>query len=142
MPDSWKQRPHTLEVYNEFTHVFQFTVVTLDTLIYKYPVDVHPFYFEIQMNLFDELLSPLITPFILYFSLRPKAEEIVDFLRSFTIDVSGVGDVCSFAEMNVRKHGQPEWLAAGVTRANKYEQAQLGKTEISLVQFSVSCCSN
>ena len=27
MPDSWKQHPHTLEVYNEFTHVFQFTVV-------------------------------------------------------------------------------------------------------------------
>lgn len=90
------------------------------------------------MNLFDELLSPLVTPFILYFSLRPKAGEIIDFLRSFTIDVSGVGDVCSFAEMNIRKHGQPEWLSDGVTRANQYEQAQLGKTEISLVQFSVS----
>lgn len=100
---------------------------------------VHESYFEIQMNLFDELLSPLVTPFILYFSLRPKAGEIVDFLRSFTIDVSGVGDVCSFAEMNVRKHGQPEWLSGGVTRASRYEQAHLGKTEISLVQFSVSC---
>lgn len=90
------------------------------------------------MNLVDELLSPLITPFILYFFLRPKAPEIVDFLRSFTIDVSGVGDVCSFAEMNVRKHGQPEWLTDGVSRANLYEQAQLGKTEISLLHFSVS----
>lgn len=90
------------------------------------------------MNLIDELMSPLVTPFILYFSLRPKAAEIVDFLRNFTIEVSGVGDVCSFAEMNVRKHGQPEWLSEGVTRANQYEQAQLGKTEISLIQFSVS----
>ena len=33
MPDSWKQRPHTLEVYNEFTRVFQFTVVTYDILV-------------------------------------------------------------------------------------------------------------
>ena len=90
------------------------------------------------MNLIDELMSPLVTPFILYFSLRPRAAEIVDFLRNFTIEVSGVGDVCSFAEMNVRKHGQPEWLSDGVTRANQYEQAKLGKTEISLVQFSVS----
>lgn len=90
------------------------------------------------MNVVDELLSPLITPFILYFCLRPKAAEIVDFLRSFTIEVSGVGDVCSFAEMNVRKHGHPEWLSEGVTRANTYEQAELGKTEISLVHFTVS----
>ena len=93
------------------------------------------------MNLIDELLSPLVTPFILYFSLRPKAAEIVDFLRSFTIEVSGVGDVCSFAEMNVRKHGHPEWLSEGVTRANSYEQAELGKTEISLMNFSVSFLS-
>ena len=27
MPDSWKQRPHTVEVYREVTHVFQFTIV-------------------------------------------------------------------------------------------------------------------
>ena len=60
------------------------------------------------MYVVDELLSPLITPFILYFHLRHKAADIVDFLRNFTIDVSGVGDVCSFAEMNVRKHGNPE----------------------------------
>ena len=93
------------------------------------------------MNLVDELLSPLVTPFILYFSLRPKAAEIVDFLRSFTIEVSGVGDVCSFAEMNIRKHGHPEWLSDGVTRASTYEQAELGKTEISLMNFSVSLVS-
>lgn len=60
------------------------------------------------MFVVDELLSPLITPFILYFYLRHKAADIVDFFRNFTIDVSGVGDVCSFAEMNVRKHGNPE----------------------------------
>ncbi len=60
------------------------------------------------MAIVDEILSPLLTPFILYFTLRDKAGTIVDFLRNFTIEVSGVGDVCSFAEMNVRKHGSPE----------------------------------
>ena len=28
MPDHWKKQPHTLTVYKEFTHVFQFTMVT------------------------------------------------------------------------------------------------------------------
>ena len=60
------------------------------------------------MYVIDELLSPLITPFILYFVLRHKASDIIDFLRNFTIDVTGVGDVCSFAGMDIKKHGNPE----------------------------------
>ena len=31
-----------------------------------------------------------------------------------------------------------QWLTPGMTRANDYEQAELGKTEISLMHFSVS----
>ena len=63
---------------------------------------------HLQMYILDEMFSPLVTPFILYLSLRKRAPQIVDFLRNFTIDVSGVGDVCSFAEMNVKKHGNSE----------------------------------
>lgn len=32
MPDKWKLEPHTVEVYKEFTQVFQFTLVSGDTL--------------------------------------------------------------------------------------------------------------
>ena len=32
-----------------------------------------------------------------------------------------------------------QWLSEGVTAANQYEQAELGKTEISLMHFSVRC---
>jgi autophagy-related protein 9 len=117
MPDLWKDRPHTLEVSSQFGQVFQLTIA--------YVV--------------DELLSPIITPFILYFSLRNKSFDIIEFLRNFTIDVSGVGDVCSFAEMNLRKHGHPEWQeTAQLTHSTEYERAELGKTELSLVNFSVS----
>ena len=46
--------------------------------------------FQFTMTyLLDELLSPLVTPFILYFGLRAKAGEIIDFFRNFTIEVSG-----------------------------------------------------
>ena len=58
-----------------------------------------------QVYILEELLSPIITPFILLFCVRPRAANIVDFLRMFTVQVVGVGDICSFAEMDVRKHG-------------------------------------
>ena len=56
----------------------------------------------------QELVSPIITPFLLCFNLRYKALDIVDFFRHFTVDVVGVGDVCSFAQMDVKRHGNPE----------------------------------
>jgi len=56
----------------------------------------------------EELLSPIVTPFILCFRLRHKAADIIDFYHKFTVDVTGVGDVCSFAQMDVQKHGNPQ----------------------------------
>lgn len=55
------------KVSSQFSQVFQLTITYL----------------------IDELLSPLITPFVLYFSLRNKSQDIIDFLRNFTIEVSG-----------------------------------------------------
>lgn len=47
-----------------------------------------------------------------YFLLRyvyPRTLDLVDFFRNFTVSVVGVGDVCSFAQMDIRKHGNPDW---------------------------------
>lgn len=54
---------------------------------------------------FTELLSVLLTPFILFFSLPPCAGAIIDFFREFTVHVDGVGYVCSFAVFDFRRHG-------------------------------------
>ncbi len=111
------------------------------------------------------MISPLITPFILILLLRPKALEIVDFLRHFTVEVVGVGDVCSFAQLDIHKHGQPQWrtsissegksiesvkqeeevkkktcLSCQRTLSNhnlKMFQAEDGKTELSLIRFNL-----
>ncbi len=53
----------------------------------------------------EELLSPFITPIILCFQFRRRSLQIIDFLRNYTVDVQGVGDVCSFAQLDVAKHG-------------------------------------
>ena len=68
------------------------------------------------------------------FWLRPRACEVVDFLRNFTVEVEGVGDVCSFAQMDTRRHGNPKWLSR--TDSKKKYQAKNGKTELSLIHFT------
>lgn len=60
-----------------------------------------------QVFILEELLSPIVTPFILIFLLRNKSLEIIDFFRNFTVEVVGVGDICSFAQMDIRRHGNP-----------------------------------
>lgn len=115
IPDSWKGKAHTREVRQKFSQVFQYKA--------EYVI--------------QELFSPIVTPFLLCFHLRYKSLDIVDFFRNFTVDVVGVGDVCSFAQMDVKRHGNPEWLTQGMTEATQYEQAEHGKTELSLVHFSI-----
>ena len=37
----------------------------------------------------EELISPIVTPFVLIFKLRYRAHELIDFFRSNTVDVQG-----------------------------------------------------
>ncbi|XP_059490836.1 autophagy-related protein 9A [Neocloeon triangulifer] len=123
LPDTWRGQAHTNIVRQEFAQLFQLRAV----------------------NLLEELLSPIITPYVLCFHLRHKALDIVDFYRNFTVEVVGVGDVCSFAQMDVRKHGNATWQTSvhsgdggPPTDANQYTQAEDGKTELSLVHFTLT----
>ena len=46
---------------------------------------------SLGVYLAEELISPLLTPFILYFNVRHKALDFVDFLRNYTVNVVGMG---------------------------------------------------
>nr|XP_033800764.1 autophagy-related protein 9A isoform X2 [Geotrypetes seraphini] len=116
MPDHWQGNAHRYETRDQFAQLFQYKA----------------------MFILEELLSPVITPFILIFCLRPKSLEIIDFFRNFTVDVVGVGDTCSFAQMDVRQHGHPAWTSTGKTEASVYQQAEDGKTELSLMHFAIT----
>ncbi|XP_054011794.1 autophagy-related protein 9A isoform X1 [Hylaeus anthracinus] len=138
-PDSWRGHAHTQTTRAQVAQLFQYRAV----------------------HLLEELISPLLTPFILCFHMRHRAIDIVDFYRNFTIEVTGVGDVCSFAQMDVRKHGNPMWQtvtqspiedsSAGydnryglepeklqIPKSNQYTQAEDGKTELSLIHFTLT----
>ncbi|XP_043550346.1 autophagy-related protein 9A [Chiloscyllium plagiosum] len=116
MPDHWQGAANRYETRDEFAQLFQYKAVFI----------------------LEELLSPIITPFILIFCLRRKSLEIIDFFRNFTVEVVGVGDTCSFAQMDVRQHGHPAWFSGGKTEASIYQQAEDGKTELSLMHFAIT----
>lgn len=119
LPAAWRGKAHTKDVAIHFQQLFQFRAVYI----------------------IFELLSPILCPLVI-FSLRSRALDIVDFYRNFTISVLGIGDVCSFAQLDVRKHGHPDWQTPGKIAAQKrafntqYTQGEEGKTELSLVAFS------
>jgi autophagy-related protein 9 len=83
-PPSWKDRLHTDEVRNEFSSLYQLKPVIF----------------------FEEILSMLLTPYILAFKLPNSTERIVDFFREFTIHIDGLGSVCSFAHFNFHLGGE------------------------------------
>lgn len=112
LPGDWVGQAHTTRVRREFEHLFQYGFVIL----------------------IEGILSPILTPYVLFFHVYPKRFEIVDFFRNFTVSVVGVGDVCSFAQMDVRRHGNPEWHAEEVAEVpDQYSQCEDGKVELSLV---------
>lgn len=125
LPDHWREKAHTSRVRREFSQLFQYRVV----------------------HMLEELVSPIVTPLILIFRLRFKALDIVDFYRNFTVEVVGVGDVCSFAQMDIRKHGSPTWqpdllLDDIVSQPGGSQKPEMatdgGKTELSLLHFTMT----
>ena len=52
--DNWKGRAHTYEVMSHLNELFPYTAITI----------------------LEEIVSPIVTPFVLYFMLRPRASSI------------------------------------------------------------------
>lgn len=80
-----KHLPTTLQARSEFGSLFKFRIIII----------------------IEELLSPIVSPYILYRHMRNKSFDIVDFFRNCTIEIPSIGDVCSFAMMNIEKNGNP-----------------------------------
>ncbi|KAK5082129.1 autophagy protein atg9 [Lithohypha guttulata] len=94
-PAHWNERLHTVDVKSEFEQLYQMHILVL----------------------LEELLSMVFTPFVLWFSLPRCSDRIIDFFREFTVNVDGLGYVCSFAEFNFKKTAQTGSGANAGTRA-------------------------
>ncbi|KAJ2812999.1 autophagy protein atg9 [Coemansia furcata] len=83
---------------------------------------------------FHELLGVVTAPFIMLLSLPDCAEKVIDFFREFTVNVDGLGYVCSFAAFDFEKHGNVKFSAP--TRAPGENLASKnGKMEQSFLAF-------
>ena len=83
MPSHWKGRLHTNEVRTDFTQLYQMKVYIF----------------------LEEVLSIILAPLVLWFSLPKCCDRLVDFFREFTVHVDGMGYVCSFAVFDFNKGG-------------------------------------
>lgn len=84
----------------------------------------------------QEIISVILTPFVLWFSLPLCAPAIVDFFREFSVHVDGRGYVCSFAEFNFERHGNVKFGAPSSVQDKKMVSNE-GKMEKSFLNFKV-----
>lgn len=103
--------------------------------------------YDYKLKIFlQEILSALVSPLILWFSLPSCSEKILDFMKDFTVHVDGVGYVCSFALFDFSKNGNAKYGV--VPEAAKPSEVQTqpsermvsndGKMEKSFLNFRAS----
>lgn len=78
LPSSWNGRLHTVEVKNEFCEFYSLKIIII----------------------LNEILSLILTPFILWHKISRSTGTIIDFFREYSIHVDGLGYICYFAMFN------------------------------------------
>ncbi|THH01658.1 hypothetical protein EW026_g1076 [Hermanssonia centrifuga] len=115
MPDEWKDQLHSKKVHEQFGELFVMKIV-----IYG-----------------QELLSVLLTPLVLWFTLPQCAPAIIDFFREFTVHVDGIGYVCSFAVFDFQRHGNVKF-GAPTAVSDERLMSKEGKMEKSFLNFKAA----
>jgi autophagy-related protein 9 len=72
MPKRWRGKENKDDVRLELETLFQYT----------------------GMMLLEEIASIFITPFLLMFVVPKRVDDILQFIKDFTVDIEGVGHVC------------------------------------------------
>ncbi|MCO5613543.1 hypothetical protein L7F22_067820 [Adiantum nelumboides] len=114
MPKHWRGAENKDAVQAEFESLFQYT----------------------GMTLLEELLSIFVTPYALLFLFPKYVEEMLQFIRDFTVHIDGVGDVCSLTVFDFEQHGNQNYGSPFHT--DKAMRSCQGKMEKSFVSFQNS----
>ena len=111
MPQHWRGRGHTRQVYAQFRALYQYRV----------------------WSLLQEVFGAITAPMVMLLVLPQRAGPILEFIRSFTVYVEGVGHVCSFALFDFERHGDVRY---GAPLAGVHEmRSRDGKMEKAYVNF-------
>ena len=118
LPRSWKKKLHTIQVRNEFCQLYSLKIV-----IIAY-----------------EILSLILTPYILWFKVSQNSGAIVDFFREYSIHVDGLGYVCYFAMFNFEEKDK-NMMAERKHQQRQKKKKKENKLKLNLKQQSISTVS-
>ncbi|XP_028758380.1 autophagy-related protein 9 [Neltuma alba] len=111
MPKRWRGKESTEMVRTEFGTLFQYT----------------------GMMLLEEMASIFLTPYLLLFVVPERVDDILQFIADFTVDVEGVGHVCSFSFFDFQAHGNGKY--GSPCDAPRNRRSSQGKMEKSFLSF-------
>ncbi|KAK7284106.1 hypothetical protein RJT34_18845 [Clitoria ternatea] len=114
MPKRWRGKESTEMVRVEFETLFQYT----------------------GMMLLEEMASIFLTPYLLLFIVPKRVDDILQFIADFTVNVEGVGHVCSFSTFDFQQHGNSHY--GSPCNAPRNQRSSQGKMEKSLLSFQSS----
>ncbi|KAK4482330.1 hypothetical protein RD792_009483 [Penstemon davidsonii] len=114
MPKKWRGKENTEIVRFEFETLFQYT----------------------GMMLLEEMTSIFLTPYLLLFVVPKRVDDILQFIVDFTIDVEGVGHVCSFSLFDFKNHGNRKY--ASPFNSPREKRSCQGKMEKSFLSFHIT----
>ncbi|XP_027363717.1 autophagy-related protein 9 isoform X2 [Abrus precatorius] len=114
MPKRWRGKESTEMVRIEFETLFQYT----------------------GMMLLEEMASIFLTPYLLLWVVPKRVDDILQFISDFTVDVEGVGHVCSFSVFNFQDHGNSNY--GSPFNAPRNQRSSQGKLEKSFLSFQSS----
>ncbi|CAM8888545.1 unnamed protein product [Rhodiola kirilowii] len=114
MPKRWRNKVNTERVRMEFETLFQYT----------------------GMMLLEEMASIFLTPYLLIFVVPPRVDDILKYIADFTVNVEGVGHVCSFSTFDFQAHGNANY--GSPINTAKYQRSSQGKMEKSFLSFHLS----
>jgi hypothetical protein len=89
--------------------------------------------FEAIADMLHEVLGAVTAPLIMIFLLPARAGAVLDFLRTFTVYVEGVGHVCSLANFDFERHGDPRY--GSPHEGAPFLRSRDGKMEKAYVNF-------
>jgi hypothetical protein len=115
LPDTWRGHCHTYDVRDAFCALFQYKVILF----------------------LRELTCIFSTPFVLFFVLPRYADEVLEFIRSYSVHEDGVGDVCVFSKFDLREHGDSKYGSPRLQRTAEAPGLAMngGKLEKSWLNF-------
>ncbi|KAK9282421.1 hypothetical protein L1049_005338 [Liquidambar formosana] len=114
LPKRWRGKVNTEMVRIEFETLFQYT----------------------GMMLLEEMASIFLTPYLLLFVVPKRVEDILQFIADFTVDIEGVGHVCSFSLFDFQNHGNSNY--GSPHNSSRTQRSSQGKMEKSFLSFQSS----